>query len=53
LITTVTGGDTIQLWLMTDGYAFSKGVLCQLDVICDVGQELELTSTAPATEKTE
>jgi hypothetical protein len=28
---------------MTDGYAFSKGVLCELDVICNIGEELTLT----------
>lgn len=43
VISSVTGGDTIQLWLMTDGYAFSKCVFCELDVICQKGQELTLT----------
>ena len=53
MLTTVTGGDTIQLWLMTNGYAFSKSVICQFDVICEFDQELELKSPPPAPEKAE
>ena len=43
VISSITGGDTIQLWLMTNGYAFSKGVLLELDVICKIGESLTLT----------
>ena len=43
VISSITGGDTIQLWLMTDSYAFSKGVLLELDVICKIGESLTLT----------
>lgn len=37
IISSATGGDTIQIWLMTNGYAFTKGTYCDLDVILHEG----------------
>lgn len=43
VIGSVRGGDRIQLWLQTDGYAFSKSVFFEMDVICKFGKEIALT----------
>lgn len=51
IISSATGGDTIQIWLQTNGYAFSRGVFCELNVITHEGKELKLI--APVEKKKE
>lgn len=43
VISSVTGGDTLQIWLQTNGYAFTRNAFCEFDVITHEGQELKIT----------
>lgn len=53
IISSATGGDTIQIWLQTNGYAFSQGVVCEFDVILKDGAQLKLTPVVKKEEKSE
>jgi len=46
ILSGATGGDTIQIWLTANGYAFTRNVQCEFDVITHQGQELKITTTA-------
>lgn len=43
IISSATGGDTIQLWLQTNGYAFSKNIVAEFQVILKDGASIQLT----------
>ena len=38
IISSVSGGDTIQIWMQTNGYAFTRNVYTEFDVILHEGQ---------------
>lgn len=40
MITSVTGGDTVQIWMQTNGYAFTRNVFAEFEVILKDGQSL-------------
>ena len=42
IISSVSGGDTIQIWMQTNGYAFTRNVYTEFDVILHEGQQLTL-----------
>ena len=43
IISSATGGDTVQIWLQTNGYAFTRKVFCEFEVIMHDGQHLKIT----------
>lgn len=53
MISSVTGGDTVQIWMQTNGYAFTRNVFAEFDVILKDGQSLVLAGSAPEEKKEE
>lgn len=53
IISSATGGDTVQIYLQANGYAFSRNVHAEFEVILKNGQTLTLGPVAPEKKKDE
>ena len=53
IISSATGGDIVQIWMQTNGYAFTKNVVAEFQVILKDGTSLTLTPEKKVEEEKE